>query len=569
MHTNSSKRPILAVHGVGTPLPVELINEVISGLPAPLNQLSRWTWQKVVVGNQLHDVASNPDPADPLHVYEMNWSDLKQRPSGIIGVFVYAFNILLALVQVASTGWRDDRQGAGGPLYAGPLYRFFFSVFLVPFPFMAAMVIAAYCIRSNSLIAIAVIGCLTIISALFVRAIWRKEPLTLGALPLLAVACGFTGVCAWNKAYSTLQPAYQVAEGLAVGAGLLIFVCIAEALVRFVRFRATSGETITAFFARSATFILPNALYLGGGGALITGLILSSSAITGIDAGAYTDLHGGSRYELFYLEAINGGLTALLGLYLLAVGLVWGLLAQFPITEPLRIGLLFRKALILFLAMLIPALLILMAAYFDLAVAKILGRPGVVQPFLREFTDPFAPLFGVADPQRADPAAVYIASATRLIPWLLLFVGPLRLATELAADVLFYVLPSRFALAIRDRSRDRFTALHDWISSRHGVAPVVAAHSQGTVIAADNLKNTPNNCLVTFGSPLEALYCAFLARPVPAVAGRWVNIFRLSDPIGGKISVCPTNTVLSSNYHNNHVFYFREPLVAQEILKLR
>src|SRR5262249_41642712 len=146
--------------------------------------------------------------------------------------------------------------------------------------------------------------------------------------------------------------------------------CIVEAFIRFIRFRARSGETLTALFARSAMFIVPNALYLDGGGAIVTGMLLSSSTITGINPAGYTELHGGSRYDLFYLEALNGGLTILLGLYVVVVGLVWFMLTKLRITEPLRIGFLFRCALVVFLALLIPALLVLLVAYFDLALAK-------------------------------------------------------------------------------------------------------------------------------------------------------------------------------------------------------
>ena len=79
---------------------------------------------------------------------------------------------------------------------------------------------------------------------------------------------------------------------------------------------------------------------------------------------------------------------------------------------------------------------------------------------------------------------------------------------------------------------------------------VVSAHSQGTVIglaALLQLRETPEDvCLVTYGSPLHRLYArAFphffglsVLRATDAIyGGRWVNLYRRSDPIGGPVLV--------------------------------
>lgn len=79
---------------------------------------------------------------------------------------------------------------------------------------------------------------------------------------------------------------------------------------------------------------------------------------------------------------------------------------------------------------------------------------------------------------------------------------------------------------------------------------VVSAHSQGTVIALAallQLRERPDGvCLVTYGSPLHRLYArAFphffglsVLRATDAIyGGRWVNLYRRSDPIGGPVLV--------------------------------
>lgn len=79
---------------------------------------------------------------------------------------------------------------------------------------------------------------------------------------------------------------------------------------------------------------------------------------------------------------------------------------------------------------------------------------------------------------------------------------------------------------------------------------VVSAHSQGTVIALAallQLRETPERvCLVTYGSPLHRLYArafphffglSVLRATDDIYGGRWVNLYRRSDPIGGPVLV--------------------------------
>ena len=84
-----------------------------------------------------------------------------------------------------------------------------------------------------------------------------------------------------------------------------------------------------------------------------------------------------------------------------------------------------------------------------------------------------------------------------------------------------------------------------------GGSVVVSAHSQGTVIAQATLLQLHRHpgrdriALLTYGSPLHRLYSRafphFFGLPVlnwtrEAYGGRWVNLYRRSDPIGGPVS---------------------------------
>jgi hypothetical protein len=109
--------------------------------------------------------------------------------------------------------------------------------------------------------------------------------------------------------------------------------------------------------------------------------------------------------------------------------------------------------------------------------------------------------------------------------------------------------------------RRRIGRLHD-----AGGKVVVSAHSQGTVIAAATMLQLPPEDrgrvgLLTYGCPLDRLY----ARAFPhyfgkdslrdvdaAVANRWRNLFRRTDPIGGPVFV-PDQPVLPPTGHDRRL----------------
>ena len=85
----------------------------------------------------------------------------------------------------------------------------------------------------------------------------------------------------------------------------------------------------------------------------------------------------------------------------------------------------------------------------------------------------------------------------------------------------------------------------------NGARVTLSAHSQGSVLAASSILRLPgsiaqNLALLTHGSPLRRLYGAFFPqyfgeeqlRAIGARVGdRWLNLYRLTDPIGGPIGI--------------------------------
>jgi hypothetical protein len=112
--------------------------------------------------------------------------------------------------------------------------------------------------------------------------------------------------------------------------------------------------------------------------------------------------------------------------------------------------------------------------------------------------------------------------------------------------------------ALAQRLRDERTVL-------------LAPHSQGTVIAAAALlldEGDPRVALLTYGCPWDHLYGEFFpgqvdeagtARILERVDGRWVNLWRASDPIGGEVLGVSRESPIPHPVQEGHSDYWVEP----------
>jgi hypothetical protein len=130
------------------------------------------------------------------------------------------------------------------------------------------------------------------------------------------------------------------------------------------------------------------------------------------------------------------------------------------------------------------------------------------------------------------------------------FREPLLHGLDLANDVALYFRGRSWASSIQHRSDEllkaRFTSVMDDLVKDAKVGTlVVVAHSQGTVIAVDALRDWANVDVVdllTLGSPLRGLYARFFGgrfrRLVPRVRRRaksWLNLYRVDDYVGRRL----------------------------------
>ena len=142
---------------------------------------------------------------------------------------------------------------------------------------------------------------------------------------------------------------------------------------------------------------------------------------------------------------------------------------------------------------------------------------------------------------------VYSLSSLRIVPYLPFTIGPLAVVTGIVVDVLFYMVSSQ-ELSTAENLRHRLSRVIEYARSRTGAPVVVAAHSQGSVVAVDVIgraraNNAPTaTCLITAGSPVDALYERFLgSSPEDRAAAEdlafaapvhWINFSREGDYIG-------------------------------------
>lgn len=114
---------------------------------------------------------------------------------------------------------------------------------------------------------------------------------------------------------------------------------------------------------------------------------------------------------------------------------------------------------------------------------------------------------------------------------------------------------------------------------------LLAPHSQGAVIANAALlldAQTPGDrahvALLSYGSPWQRLYAEFFPSQVDQrataavcrrVDGRWVNLWRATDPIGGPIPGTPHTTAIRRPRQEGHSDYWVEPAYRAAVRFLR
>ncbi|MEL7351464.1 MAG: hypothetical protein AAFN38_08520 [Cyanobacteria bacterium J06560_5] len=209
----------------------------------------------------------------------------------------------------------------------------------------------------------------------------------------------------------------------------------------------------------------------------------------------------------------------------------------------------------------------------------------------------FTNLSRIAEPNIAFPQSISFIKIANVLkdnalvpllipPFLGLLSQPIRAILDLANDVVLYLFrESKNDLSIRQTFRKTV----DYLVSKQDIERlIVIAHSQGTVIAADELadpaleplfQNLPVT-LVTMGSPLSHLYQHYFPSQYPSWqaahwdklferVSTWINLYRRDDYVGTQIT-CPKRSDVNFKNHalglGGHLGYWRDDAAIAALL---
>jgi len=171
-----------------------------------------------------------------------------------------------------------------------------------------------------------------------------------------------------------------------------------------------------------------------------------------------------------------------------------------------------------------------------------------------------------APPRHLAAVAAATLPLLGLLRWLQ---EPLHQGLDLATDITLYFRGRSWASSVHHRAdqilRRRFTAVLDDLVDTGASRIVVVAHSQGTVVATDALRDwkpaRPDVVvdLLTMGSPLQSLYVRFFpvqfGKIVPEVLDRvrsWTNLSRHDDYVGRSLDGDVKNQEIAGTGHTGY-----------------
>lgn len=569
---------IIAIHGVGSPEPGQLVTDVADALA--LDHAIERRADPVEAGGQSHArlrLTGHPHVRD---VIEVNWTDIEEPPRGVLSLMLSLFRILIALVQMAASGWRGARQGVLAPSFFASLFGYymtFIGIWAIGLPLISLHMLAAQS-EGGKAIALSAITLLTFVTTLVTARYDRR--FRMGYVWTVINFAGGIFLISYPEyaALFTANAALMIDLLQVVGFGLPILAFF-EMLVRMVILAptaedggATRGDTILPFLVRFACMLLPLIVIAG-----LTALVFLMHILPytfGSEASLllelWLELFRYSGLDTQYLHRAAGWAIGTIGVFALVFILVPFLLSLRSRSEtPPPSGRTFQTgmAVVLFL---LPFLFLPLGITALVDMLK-LGIPPII-------LDPLTVL--MPEMTMSADEELYIRSgisAAILLAFMWLLLGPGRALIDVSGDVIFYVLPAEYEQnATAPALQIRVQALLDHLEETGDHGPLVlTGYSQGSVIAADAIKMRESGLrgrLVTVGSPIRSLYDRFLEVPTGFDGRRpqrWDNLYRPTDFVGGPIgqdrrsttSPADKDTTVIGNRGRHHLDYWFEPEV--------
>jgi hypothetical protein len=565
---------LVVVHGVGAIEPSNMVRELCGELAGPVT-IER-------IGGHDYPKLTPSDERQYKSAYELYWADLKPRGNGRLARLGRPLHVMLALSQIGAEGWGDGKLGINGYSHFGDMlhgfmWGFALSLSAIYFPLFHMTVLPP----STGFPA----AVLSILPGVALALSLRTLDISAGFSVYLTLALGVASILAGYSGWVTPSMSAEIAAGLLSSIYLAVIGLTSLALAELTKktWKASARPPLRCYLVRFAALTLPFTLLGGGLGALSWALNLWISVKFG--PGHLSDWNNAYiaalPFDLALLELAFAAATFAFGAVFAIAGVVYFLRLKFGPTESLskNLGQFLRNSII-------PALLVLaigntiVSALYLVNVLAFPNREILQFPPLRYLSEWFVQI-GVSivhiiggeitdQPGTAITAfSVYAASSTRIVSFIPSMLGKLRQPAAIVADVVLWLAPEG-PLSYRSKARRRLTDLVSELGSKFNIQ--VLAHSQGTVIALDALRYSSrlNLDLITAGSPVDTLYKEFLAveLPRPPCIGTWANFYRLSDYVGGPVSIAGNNILIAEDYRMNHLNYFHAEQIVWHMSRM-
>lgn len=564
--------PIVVIHGVGCPeygAEIQELRKAIGGVA---------TDERVEVGGFVVPTAVVGHGSTTAKLYEVNWTDVARPREGLVGVLLFFVRLQLGLVQIAEAGW-SDKRGPSAPSFIGRLFRYVtiggaLWAVLLPTSVLLALVVRPTWLASLFLLA------LFALTATVARALARDDKIAnLGYVwGTGAFALGMSLLALDLPEKTIIIYAARFSGGVETLSGILLLIGMAEAWLRF--FFHSRDSLVSQALVRSASYILPFSILVGGLGSLIIAcnLWLTQSLEwfevvnkTRLD-NVLTTFASASAYNIPFMEVVNGTATFAALISIVLAALLWGGALRLGLVKRLQWGNVFRTILMVWCALLVVLTLIVFIAFLvDLS---------DISPRVESFDLNTIALVGLivsmlsTSGAPATPIEIYKYSALRLTPTIMSAIPGLRDALDRVADVLFYLLPTWSRMSTAELTKSRLRKCIEFAQHDSNAVPTVLAYSQGSRIAVDLIKDMPETTfnLVTIGSPVGVLHGAILGLPEDGLDGRhtnvrWTNFYRDSDFIGGPVNNgIVKNRLIESGFSKSHFDYYLEPALLEFLL---
>lgn len=568
-------RTLIVLHGVGSPAPGELVENVANALA--LDHSFERSRETLTVGTERFERMALKGHPTVAEIVEVNWTDIQKPPRGPVRLIVFLFRLVISLIQIGAYGWRWAGPELRAASTAAVAFRFFLAIFgiwVIGLPLIGLhMVVAeALWVKAAWVAGIAITTFLTtLITA-------RMDPLFRTGFIWTAINAVAGGVLLTHPELTRdfiaiTTPIVDVAQVFGFSLVLLAFVELFFRLRvwHLALQRPRKVDNILPYLVRLAHLYLP-LIFLSG----LAGLIVTVH-LTPYVFGAGAQANFTQWTELFAENRIGAQVVPRI-IFTVGALFVGALLARafFPFLLSLKdregeipnSGRTFQDRMAQSL-ILIPLVLLPLGVIGLLEVAGVSLIPHWFDT--ATLVDRIADHLGVGN----ELLGLSLVSALVILIFVPLLIGPGRTILDVTGDIIFYILPEEFPAATALPLRRRLETLFDHLGEICRGAPVLVAYSQGSVIAVDAVQARPDFAgpLITVGSPVQSLYGRFLAIPVRFGAPgpeRWDNLFRPTDFVGGPIGEddetsgtdgADADIVVTGNPASNHLNYWPEPEV--------